>query len=105
MRYIYLALVFAGIYYPWRHFYAWFDANGWELGSMIDAWYVNEATTALTWDLTIAAIALCVWVVFEAITKREWLWLIVIPVTFGIGVSAGLPLALLLLTLRRERTA
>jgi membrane-associated phospholipid phosphatase len=105
MRYIYLALVFAGIYYPWRHFYAWFDQNGWDLGPMIDAWYVNEATTALTWDLTIAAIALCVWVVYEAVTKREWLWVAVIPVTFGIGVSAGLPLALLLLTLRRARTA
>ncbi len=105
MRYIYLALVFAGIYYPWRHFYAWFDQNGWDLGPMIDAWYVNEATTALTWDLTIAAIALCVWVLVEAVTTRAWIWLFVIPATFGIGVSAGLPLALLLLTLRRARTA
>lgn len=105
MRIVYLALFFAGIYYPWRHFYAWFDQNGWDLGPMIDAWYVNEATTALTWDLTIAALALTVWVVFEAVTKRAWLWLLVIPVTFGIGVSAGLPLALLLLTLRRASTA
>lgn len=105
MRIVYLALFFAGIYYPWRHFYAWFDQNGWDLGPMIDAWYVNEATTGLTWDLTIAAIALCVWVVFEAVTKREWVWLLVIPATFAIGVSAGLPLALLLLTLRRARAA
>lgn len=105
MRIVYLALFFAGIYYPWRHFYAWFDQNGWDLGPMIDAWYVNEATTGLTWDLTIAAIALCVWVVFEAVTKREWVWLLVIPATFAIGVSAGLPLALLLLTLRRARVA
>lgn len=105
MRYIYLALIFAGIYYPWRHFYAWFDEHGWDLGPMIDAWYVNEATTALTWDLTIAALALCVWVAVEVVTRRDWWWLLVVPVTFGIGVSAGLPLALLLLTLRRARAA
>lgn len=105
MRIIYLALIFAGIYYPWRHFYAWFEENGWELGPMIDAWYVNEATTALTWDLTIAAIALVVWVGYEVIAKRDWIWLLVIPVTFGIGVSAGLPLALLLLTIRRGQAA
>lgn len=105
MRIVYLALFFAGIYYPWRHFYAWFEQNGWELGPMIDAWYVNEATTGLTWDLTIAAIALSVWVLHEAITKRDWIWLLVIPATFGIGVSAGLPMALLLLTIRRTRTA
>ncbi len=104
MRYIYLALFFAGIYYPWRHFYAWFDQNGWDLGPMIDAWYVNEATTGLTWDLTISAIALCVWVVVEFAIRREWWWLLVIPATFGIGVSAGLPLALLFLTLQRART-
>ncbi|GAB5446891.1 DUF2834 domain-containing protein [Gymnodinialimonas sp.] len=102
MRIIYLALIFAGIYYPWRHFYAWFEENGWDLGPMIDAWYVNEATTALTWDLTIAALALMVWVAHEVITKRAWAWLLVVPVTFGIGVSAGLPLALLLMTVQRR---
>ncbi len=103
MRIVYLALIFAGIYYPWRHFYAWFEEHGWNLGPMIDAWYVNEATTGLTWDLTIAAIALMVWVAVEVITKRDFWWLVVIPVTFGIGVSAGLPLALLLMTIRNAQ--
>lgn len=105
MRYVYLGLVALGIYLPWRHFYAWFEANGWDLGPMIDAWYVNEATTALTWDLTIAALALVIWVAVEVVRNRDWLWLIVVPVTFGIGVSAGLPLALFLMTIRRKQAS
>ena len=70
---------------------------------MIDAWYVNEATTALTWDLTVAAIALMIWVAAEVIKNRDWIWLLVVPVTFGIGVSAGLPLALFLMVTRQKQ--
>ncbi len=101
MRYVYLILLALGIYLPWRHFYAWFEEHGWDLGPMIDAWYVNEATTGLTWDLTIAAIALTVWVVAEIVQRRDWWWLLVIPATYGIGVSAGLPLALFLMARRQ----
>lgn len=96
MRWIYAALVVAGTILPWRHFYAWFQANGWDLGGLIDAWYVNESTTGLTWDLTIAAAALTIWVLHESITRRNWWGLLAVPATFGIGVSAGLPLYLLL---------
>ena len=104
MRYVYLALIPLGIYLPWRHFYAWFDTHGWDLGPMIDAWYVNEATTALTWDLTVAALALMAWTLSEIVRRRDWWWLLVIPATFGIGVSAGLPLALYLHS-RRDAAA
>ena len=96
MRYVYIALVIAGTYLPWRHFYAWFQENGWNLGGLIDAWYVNESTTGLTWDLTIAALTLTLWVIHESVTRRNWLGLLAIPATFGIGISAGLPLYLLL---------
>jgi hypothetical protein len=92
---VYLALVIVGAILPWTYFYAWFDANGWSLSAMIDAWYVNDATTALVYDLTIAAIALTIWALVEAVRGNRW-FLLVIPATFGIGVSCGLPLALLL---------
>ena len=95
MRYVYLILVVIGAYLPWSYFYAWFDANGWSLGAMIDAWYVNDATTALVYDLTIAAIALTIWAIVETVRGDRW-FLLVIPATFGIGVSCGLPLALFL---------
>ncbi|MEY3002969.1 MAG: hypothetical protein RLZZ491_145, partial [Pseudomonadota bacterium] len=65
------------------------------LGPMMAAWWVNDATSALVYDLTIAAIALTIWAVVEALRGDRWFWL-VIPVTYGIGVSAGLPLALYL---------
>ena len=102
MRLIYIALLIVGTLVPWWYFYTWFDANGWSISRMIDAWYVNTATTGLVYDLTIAAVALTVWAVVEAFVRRDYWFLLVIPVTYGIGVSAGLPLSLLLLT-RRAR--
>ncbi|AHM03850.1 K+-transporting ATPase, A chain [Roseibacterium elongatum DSM 19469] len=98
MRYVYLLLVIVGAIVPWMYFYAWFAEHGWALGPMIDAWYVNDATSALVYDLTIAAVALTVWALVEAFGKRDWWFLLVIPATFGIGVSCGLPLALFLKT-------
>jgi len=46
----------------------------------------------------IAGIALTVWVVAETTVRRNWLALIVLPVTLGIGISCGLPLYLYLRT-------
>lgn len=64
--------------------------------AMVDAWHVNAATSGLVWDLTIAAVALTVWVLTETFRTRRWLGLIAIPATFCIGVSCGLPLYLAL---------
>lgn len=66
------------------------------LGGVIDAWTVNASTTGLTWDLTIAAIALTVWVLAEAFSRKARTHLIAIPVTFCTGVNCGLPLYLFL---------
>ena len=100
MRYIYIILVILGTILPWRHFYAWFQENGWQLQPLIDSWYVNEGTSGLVWDLTIAAIALTIWVVHESITRKNWFGLLAIPATYGIGLSAGLPLYLILRNLK-----
>jgi hypothetical protein len=82
-------------------FLAWFGENGYDLMAMVDAWHVNAATSGLVWDLTIAAVALTVWVIVESVERRVWPGLLAIPATFGIGVSCGLPLYLFLRTLRR----
>ena len=100
LRLVYLALIIVGTVLPWSYFYAWFQDNGWSLAAMVDAWYVNDATTALVYDLTIAALALTIWALFQGLFRRDYLALLVIPVTFGIGVSAGAPLAFLLMTRR-----
>ena len=79
-------------------FVSYMRETGTGLSGLIDAWYVNASTTGLVWDLTIAAIALTVWIVAEVATRRNWIGLIAIPATFGIGVSCGLPLYLFLRT-------
>ncbi len=96
MRWVYLALAVWGAIHPMYYFVSWFQANGWNLGEMIDAWYVSDATTGLTWDLTIAAVSLTIWIIAEVVVRRNWSALIAIPATYCIGVSCGLPLYLFL---------
>ncbi len=98
LRWIYLGLAVWGAIHPMSYFVAWFQTNGWSLMAMVDAWHVNAATSGLVWDLTIAAVALTVWILAETWVRRNWLALIAIPATFGIGLSCGLPLYLFLRT-------
>jgi hypothetical protein len=92
MRHVFLALAVWGAIHPMYWFVTYMQETGTGLGGLIDAWYVNASTTGLVWDLTIAAIALTIWIVWEAVTTRDWLRLIAIPATYCIGVSCGLPL-------------
>ncbi len=94
MRLVFLALALWGAVHPMWWFVKHMRDAGTGLGGLIDAWYVNASTTGLTWDLTIAAITLTVWVLGETLYRRAWLNLIAIPATFCIGVSCGLPLYL-----------
>ncbi|WP_040672075.1 DUF2834 domain-containing protein [Rhodobacter ferrooxidans] len=96
LRLLYLALATWGAIHPMYYFLRYMRENDGGFGAMIDAWYVNASTTGLTWDLTIAAISLTVWIVAETTVRKNWLALIAIPATFGIGVSCGLPLYLFL---------
>ena len=96
LRMIYLALAVWGAIHPMYYFIQWFQENGWDIMAMVDAWHVNAATSGLVWDLTIAAVALAVWIIAEVATRRNWGALIAIPATFCIGVSCGLPLYLFL---------
>ncbi|SLN21799.1 DUF2834 domain-containing protein [Roseisalinus antarcticus] len=98
IRMIYLALALWGAIHPMFWFVTWLRANDWSFGSLIDAWYVNASTTGLVWDLTIAAIALTIWIIAEVWVRKNWLALVAIPATFCIGVSCGLPLYLFLRT-------
>jgi hypothetical protein len=94
LRALYLVLAILGAVVPMYHFVAWFRAEGWSLGGMIAAWNVNSATTGLVWDLTIAAVALTVFVIAECWARRDWLGLVAVPATYCVGVSLGVPLYL-----------
>jgi hypothetical protein len=98
LRLAYLGLALWGAIHPMYWFLRHIRETGSGLGGLIDAWYVNASTTGLTWDLTIAAIALTVWIVAETLGQRRWLNLVAIPATFCIGVSCGLPCSFALRT-------
>ncbi len=98
LRMLYLALAVWGTIHPMYYFIGWFNENSWSLMAMVDAWHANLATSGLVWDLTVAAVALAVWIIAEVATRRNWIGLLAIPATFGIGVSCGLPLYLFLRT-------
>lgn len=96
IRLIYLGLAIWGAVHPMYYFVTWFLANSWDLIAIVDAWHVNAATSGLVWDLTIAALALTIWIISEVTVRRNWSALVAIPATFCIGVSCGLPLYLFL---------
>ena len=98
LRLIYLALAIWGAIHPMFYFVRYMREEGTGLSGLIDAWYVNASTHGLVWDLTIAAIALTIWIVAETWVRRNWTALIAIPATYCIGVSCGLPLYLFLRT-------
>lgn len=96
LRYLWLALAIWGAIHPMYYFMSYMAANDWSLSALIDAWYVNDSTTGLTWDLIIAAITLTLWIITEVAVRRNWSGLIAIPAIYCIGVSCGLPLYLYL---------
>jgi len=94
VRWLFLGLAIWGAIHPMYYFVSWFSENGWSIMAMVDAWHANDAASGLVWDLTIAAVALTVWVVAETVQTRQWIRVTAIPATFCIGVSCGLPLYL-----------
>ena len=98
LRILWLALALWGTIHPMWYFITWFQAEGWSIMAMVDAWHVNAATSGLVWDLTVAAVALTIWIISEVAVRRNWSALVAIPATFCIGVSCGLPLYLFLRT-------
>ena len=96
MRYVWLALAVWGTIHPMYYFVAWFNTNTWDIMAMVDAWHANAATSGLVWDLTIAAVTLTIWAIYEAFSRKNYLSLLAVPATFMIGVSCGLPLYLYL---------
>ena len=96
LRYVFLLLAIWGAIHPMYYFISWFNENGFNIKAMVDAWHVNAATSGLVWDLTIAAIALTLFILADAILFRNWKGLWAVPATFCIGLSCGLPLYLFL---------
>lgn len=98
LRAAYLGLAVWGAVHPMVWLVAHMRQTGTGPSGLVEAWFANAATTGLTWDLIIAAIAFTLWVLAETAVRRNWIALVAIPATFGIGLSCGLPLYLFLRT-------
>ncbi len=98
LRMIYLALAVWGAVHPMYWFIAQWRQDGFTLAALTDSWFVTPGSIGLVWDLTIAAVALTVWILAETWVRKNWLALLAVPATFLIGVSCGLPLYLFLRT-------
>jgi len=96
LRWTYLALAIWGAIHPMFWFITFWRTEEASLSALIDSWYVNAGTTGLVWDLTIAAIALTIWIIAETWARGNWIALLAIPATYCIGLSCGLPLYLFL---------
>ncbi|MFP4043827.1 MAG: DUF2834 domain-containing protein [Rhodosalinus sp.] len=94
LKYLWLALAVWGTVHPMYWFVTWFRENGFDIMGMVDAWHANAASSGLVWDLTIAAVTLTLWILFDAVARRDWLSLVTVPTIYCIGVSCGLPLYL-----------
>lgn len=96
LRLLYLGLALLGVARPLVPFLS--GVNDAIAGMVPDAWLVHAAPPPTSWDLTIAAITLTVWIIAETTVRRNWEALLAIPATFLIGLSFGLPLYLFLRT-------
>ena len=91
ISWVFLGLAVWGAVHPMYYFTSWMAQNEGGLSALISAFFLTEASAGLAWDLTVAAIALVVWIVFEAFQTRNFSRLISIPLIFCIGLGCGLP--------------
>lgn len=98
----YVLLAAAGFVLPWYFNLAHLAGGGsFAPGPFIAAVTANALTTAITWDVYIAAVAASVWMVRDA--RRHGVggaWIHVL-LTFAVGLAFAFPLYLA----RRERAA
>ena len=80
LRLAYAAMALWGAIHPMAWFIAYMRDTGTGLAGLVAAWHANASTTGLTWDLTIAAAALTVWIVAETRVRHNWTALVAIPV-------------------------
>ena len=91
ISWVFFGLAVWGAVHPMYYFTSSMVQNEGGLGALISAFFSTQASAGLAWDLTVAAIALVVWIVFEAFQRRNFSGLISIPLILFIRLGCGLP--------------
>jgi len=95
-RGLYLLLILAALAFPVRRFVLWIDAHGLDWDALLMELTASDPARSVTGAVLIASLAALIFMVGEAVTRRDWLSLIAVPVTLVFGVAVGLPLYLFL---------
>ena len=95
-RMTYLVLTLVALAFPVRLFVLWFSEHGLDFDLLIDELMVNDPARGVTMAIVIASAAALVFMVGEAVLRRDWLSLVAVPATLIFGVAVGLPLYLFL---------
>jgi hypothetical protein len=99
---VYLLLAIAGLVLPWYFNLAYLGGGGsLAPGPFLAAVSVNALTSAITWDVYIAAAVASIWMVRDGRRhgiRRPWLYVVL---CFAVGLSFAYPLYLA----RREASA
>ena len=91
ISWVFLRLAVWSAVHPMYYFTSWMAQNEGGIGALLSAFFSTQASAGLALDLTVAAIALVVWIVFEAFKRRNFSGLISIPIILCIGLGCGLP--------------
>lgn len=93
-RLLYLGLFLAALAFPVRRFVLWFDTHGFDAALLIQELTATDPARGVTLAVLLASLTTLVFIIGEAMTRRDWWSLICVPVTLIFGVAAGLPLYL-----------
>lgn len=103
LKYVFLALVIAGVIVPYMAFVPWAIEHGLDLRLLVEQAGVNRIAAFAWLDVVVSAVALLV-----AAYSKQFITLkqagIVTALTLLAGVSAGLPMLLYFLVLDKEKS-
>jgi len=95
-RTIYLGLALAALAFPVRRMALWLWESGLDLDLLITELTASGPARSITGAVLIVSTAAVVFVIGEAMVRRDWFSLVCVPITVIFGVAVGLPLYLYL---------
>ena len=95
-RLSFLGLTLLALAFPVRRYVMWFTEYGFDWERLVAEVTITEPATGLVGSILIASVATIIFIIGEAVLRRDWLSLICVPITLIFGVGVGLPFYLYL---------